>query len=809
MQANTQTRVLFLEDWLGSAAKKRDTFPPPVTAVSARSILQAWSDLRDTSLLSSDSNRLVAALQTLDAARSSLQIADPQAKLLLSLLSFDPPLPPNSLSFILRLLYCWLRKTPRASPSLVNSAAAKISHIFSFRPQCPEMSVLFLGALIVNPALEVSNRRDCLDILYRILESVQLEEEAVADFLAGIGYALSRSDEPYFSKIFSFLLKIWKRGSPPASVYCGLMLLSLLEWLVTNFIYLRTLGKVEVVCGELSAANWEAKGYAPLAVSMASAGCLRAFRLVPGTNRIRLSPDMKRSVEGSISSIAKLVVSNLDGSLESSHLLQCISIGLARAGPVSFSAPILLAICKALLKEIFPLGSFCSMAVEIQEGTSVDFVLEKVKGHLDSAAFKEAGVITSIFCNQYASADEEHKGIVENYMWKYALEFYSNLRYVVLVHRGRHDQLLGYLEKVAEAAFLMIVVYAAEVASQKLNPKSSNGIQSEASVRILIAFSCIEYMRRVRLPEYTDAVRRAVLTMQENSLLCASFVESIPSYSELTDKQGLFALEGTRYVWSEDEVQTARMLFYLRVIPTCISFIPASLFGELIAPTMFLYLQHPNEKVARASHSVFAAFMSSGKDTDKDERVDLKEKLVFYYIQRSLEVYPGITPFEGLASGVAALVRQLPAGSPAIFYCINCLTEKARDLCNKATSKDADMWKTWDGSAETCKKVLDLLMRLIYLVDIQVLPYLLKQLAEFILQLPEDGQNATLDELYVQVAESDDVTRKPVLVSWLQSLSYLCSQKVSSRTKPNNLISPSNTAASLNGTSRQILPSML
>lgn len=188
-------------------------------------------------------------------------------------------------------------------------------------------------------------------------------------------------------------------------------------------------------------------------------------------------------------------------------------------------------------------------------------------------------------------------------------------------------------------------------------------------------------------------------------------------------------------------------------------------------------MQHPNEKVARASHSVFVAFISSGKDSEHDDRLALKEQLVFYYIQRSLEAYPGITPFEGLASGVAALVRYLPAGSPAIFYCIHSLVEKANDLYSKALKQDAALWKNWEGSSEPCKKVLDLILRLIALVDIQVFPYLLKQLAEFVVQLPKQGQSVLLDEMYTQVAESDDVTRKPVLVSWLQSLSYLCSQK--------------------------------
>ncbi|KAG7028353.1 hypothetical protein SDJN02_09534, partial [Cucurbita argyrosperma subsp. argyrosperma] len=154
---------------------------------------------------------------------------------------------------------------------------------------------------------------------------------------------------------------------------------------------------------------------------------------------------------------------------------------------------------------------------------------------------------------------------------------------------------------------------------------------------------------------------------------------------------------------------------------------------------------HPNAKVARASHSVFIAFIS-GKDDDEDgNRVMLKEELVFYYIERSLSGYPGITPFEGMASGVAALVRYLPAGSPSIFYCIDSLTVKATSLCSENFMDD-------------------------------VLPSLMTNLAQLVIKLPSEGQNMVLDQLYSLVSEADDVTRKPLLVSWLQSLSYLCSR---------------------------------
>lgn len=55
----------------------------------------------------------------------------------------------------------------------------------------------------------------------------------------------------------------------------------------------------------------------------------------------------------------------------------------------------------------------------------------------------------------------------------------------------------------------------------------------------------------------------------------------------------------------------------------------------------------------------------------------------------------------------------------------------------------------------------------------------MKNLAQLIIKLPTEGQNMVLDQLYFLVSEADDVTRKPLLVSWLQSLSYLCSQSKS------------------------------
>lgn len=42
--------------------------------------------------------------------------------------------------------------------------------------------------------------------------------------------------------------------------------------------------------------------------------------------------------------------------------------------------------------------------------------------------------------------------------------------------------------------------------------------------------------------------------------------------------------------------------------------------------------------MARASHTLFVAFLSSAKESEEDEINQLKEDLVYYYMERSLEV---------------------------------------------------------------------------------------------------------------------------------------------------------------------------
>lgn len=611
----------------------------------------------------------------------------------------------------------------------------------------------------------------------RILEDVEQGHQRIDDLdhlaLTGIAYALASANEVQFRRILASLLKICGRIG---NLAVGVRVLKLVEWLVVGFVESRKMRKVQVLFEMISPEKCEGEDHALFPSVMAACGGLRALKVASARYRLDFDPRLKEAPERTIRFVAEKAVLEGRPADDQRILVQCVALGLTRCGQVAFHEPVLKCVCKGLLKELLPLPDMLRMSVESAEGNSVEFAKAQVNQHLDSVLFKEAGPATGVLCNQYSYANDKAKNFVETCAWEYAQEIYLHLRSAVLLHRGKQDDLLTAIDKIAEASFLMVVVFAAEAAKHRLNAKSPEGFQSEVAARILAAFSCVEYLRRLRLPEYTEAVRSAVLANQENAAATTLFIESMPSYTELTSKPGLPALAGTTYIWHRDEVQTSRILFYLRVVPTCVGLIPIHMIQDKVAPIMFLYLQHSNEKVSSASHSVMVSFLSSGSGTDQDDRDALKEQLTFHYVKRSLEAYPGATPFDGLAAGVVALVRHLPAGSPSIIFCIHSLVVKAKDLCEAAKAQNKSLWRSWEESTDPCKKISDLLLRLIFLVDIQSFPYLLKELAEFVTLLPKEGQDALLDDMHAHVAESDDVVRKPVLVSWLQSLSYLSSQ---------------------------------
>ncbi|KAI5392487.1 uncharacterized protein LOC127101534 [Lathyrus oleraceus] len=783
MSRNPDT--LFLDKFLLNLTSNKSTSQS--TTTSAKSIVQAWSELRNALQFSSFNQHHHQHLQTLVNSQTSLHVADPQAKLLLSILtSSNFSLPRDSLPLCFRLLYIWIRKSTKPSFDIIDSLVEVISKLFLALGNDHVLlfseAILLLGAFSFVHSLSENTKNLCLEIFCKLLVDkcrlVCLYDEFVPNVLAGIGYALSSSSvNVHFVRILECLFGIWGKGNdgPRGSVAHGLMVLYLIDWVMSNLISFGFLDKADVFAREIFG-SFKGK-YASFAVFMSGIGVLRVSDRYASSTGVKLDvvARMRTSatilVEALVSDLVSrtLGFSNIGGDFQDRLLLQCVSIGFTRT--VSFSGHSSLFVCLglSLLTEVLPLPRLYESMFELSP-SSGELKVNEIKEHLDNILFKEAGAVTGVFCNQYVLADEENKNIVENLIWEYCRNIYYGHRKVAVHLKGNYDELLKDFEKIAESAFLMVVVFALAVTKHKLSSKFDQEIQTEVSLKILVSFSCVEYFRHVRLPEYMETIRKVIASVNKNEHAYMFFVNSIPSYGELTNGPD----QKTKYLWSKDEVQTARVLFYLRVIPTLIECLPAQVFGDMVAPTMFLYMEHPNGKVARASHSVFTAFMSMGKESEKTDGVSLKEKLVFHYIQVSLSGYPGITPFEGMASGVVGMVQHLPAGSPATFYCIHSLVEKANQLSSEVFTHEADAWKQWQAEPEPSKKLLDLLLRLVFLVDIQVLPNLMQLLAQLITKLPQDAQNIALNELYSQVADSDDVVRKPMLVSWLQSLSYLC-----------------------------------
>ncbi|KAL4188100.1 hypothetical protein AMTRI_Chr09g42410 [Amborella trichopoda] len=801
-------KPVFLEDWLRNCLPL--SHPPLPQPSSARDIDHAWSHLRLSLSNKAFQKEHLNSLETLQLFLSSLHVADPQAKLLLAILSLPIPqeLRPRAFQIILRILSLWVRKASNPSLTLLESAVSETQKLLGGghggRKGLIPVGILLLGVMASIPNLSERSKVGCLELVCELLqgehEEIGEQQGMIPEVLAGVGYSLSSLDDGFFfDRILGLLLGLWVvEDGPCVSVPHGLMVLHLIEWLVSGFLQVRKYDNIESICRRIETSQRKSSALGSQFVSvMAASGALRAFNLDKSGNiGIRIL------LEGVIDLVAgdwvlkTDIISNLDQSLIpkydkfASLLLQCISIGVSRIDHVSFHPHLFICLALSLLFETFPLLSLYQRITENYKGEFVVFMPDLVRETMASIVFREAGATTRAFCNQYVLAGEEHRLMVENLILDYCQSVYSYHRRIVFMFRERKEMLEA-LGKIAQDAFLMIVVFLSTASKHKISPSFSNEIQADISVKTLMAFSCMEYFRRVRLAEYTDTIRRTVLCIQENETALTSFINSVPPYDELTNHRGCLCLEGTDYSWSQDDVQTARVFFYLRVLSTCMGHTPVSAFKKSVVPTMFLYMQHPANRVARASHSLFVAFISTEKETDQDQRTQLKERVAFYYMQRTLEAYPAITPMEGLSSGVIALVRHLPPGNPAIFYGIHSLFDKAYELCIESTVQSNNNEENKKEVKELGMELTELILRLMFLVDIQVLPDLLKRLAQFVVQLAAERQIMVLNEIYSQVASSDDVVRKPILVPWLHSVTYLCS--------PNKKISGIGNSASNSG----------
>ncbi|KAL3507506.1 hypothetical protein ACH5RR_032888 [Cinchona calisaya] len=118
-----QGHTIFLEKWLlQNSGIGDDSSSRHSPSLSARAIIQAWTDLRDFFQLESFEPRHLQCLKTLCAAQNVLYVADPQAKLLMSILSLpNVTLPRESYSLFLRLLYIWVRKSSKQSSGMIDS----------------------------------------------------------------------------------------------------------------------------------------------------------------------------------------------------------------------------------------------------------------------------------------------------------------------------------------------------------------------------------------------------------------------------------------------------------------------------------------------------------------------------------------------------------------------------------------------------------------------------------------------------------------------------------------------------------------
>ncbi|KAK2446040.1 nuclear speckle splicing regulatory protein [Trifolium repens] len=111
----------------------------------------------------------------------------------------------------------------------------------------------------------------------------------------------------------------------------------------------------------------------------------------------------------------------------------------------------------------------------------------------------------------------------------------------------------------------------------------------------------------------------------------------------------------------------------------------------------------------------------SEEEADSNEQVKEQQK-------KALDEYPTAFDYDGVYDKMKEKVarpliqdheERVRCSSLASFYCIHSLVKKVNQLCSEILTHEADEWKQWQGEPEPSKKLMNLLLCLVFLVDIQ------------------------------------------------------------------------------------------
>lgn len=823
--------TVLLEDWLHRAAVSLSS--PPSTASrssspSAQQIAHAWSRLRECVHGGVLLPQHCAALALLKEYGTTIFMVESQARLLLSILSditSSSDVGVNAVSYARSsaalLLSIWVRRGlaslgRRGSKSSSTRFLDVLEAVVTNTVKALENStlesgfvseaILLLGSVCVNPHTNEDQRRVCQEVIAResLRQRKSIGGNKCKEALAGIGYAMMSSSGPTLKALMQALLLLWIDDDPPdekagaistrPSLENGLLHLHLMEW-YGSFLNSQPkyLASVQVMAEEIREAISSSMVIsARYGVLLSAAGLLRSFhlrRLAKRPASENIDSIWVNTVQILNRAIAKLVDDTMQSQVQEieeainadtfvdtaifetpefllvshlgdKHWLQSISLAVSRCGGFPSNTSVLICLTSTL-DDAIPLRTFYNGSMS-QAGERMGDLAMHIKGIL----FQEAGAIVRAICEQYESAGAGWQSWIEYLFLDYSRFIYKKHRYyLALLDSRKHDGPdtdMGPLKQILEGALLSIVMVFSCASKRKMDLDVH--AKGRFAAQLMHSLSCAEFIRQAQVPEYRELVQRCVAWVSANEVTCSMLVSMFPSCDKVKQPPGP---DISCYSWMKDSVQDSRVLFGFRVLPTCLQTFPATCFSNEIAPTMFLYMKHPTQALVQASHSLLVSFLSiKSAEGDKDS---IKEQLAVQFVKRTFEDDSALSNYEIFVTVVGAIARQLPAGSVATKQCITFLSRKASEMFSLA------MRRGEEDRLETGKKLQTLLLHLILIVDVQVLPHLLQEVARLVLGQTNPHRIRALEEAFDVLAGSDDLTRKHVLVPWLQSLSYLCS----------------------------------
>ncbi|GAM17465.1 hypothetical protein SAMD00019534_006400 [Acytostelium subglobosum LB1] len=205
-------------------------------------------------------------------------------------------------------------------------------------------------------------------------------------------------------------------------------------------------------------------------------------------------------------------------------------------------------------------------------------------------------------------------------------------------------------------------------------------------------------------------------------------------------------------VQKDDPIACSKAVIYLNALERLITKVSRSAITDHIVPNLFAFMEYPNEKLNKLSHSILSQLF-----TIRD--LELTMMLVPQYMDHALKSYPTYTKASSLFAVMVSIIENNSPTNPVVLYSTKLIIDSINDMMPQDKQKLS--------LSTPASTMVHLLFSLLQFIDVQILEIVLSDIRQILIKAPNFKIRSEIcSNLLSEITGNLENSKKNICLSW-------------------------------------------